>query len=172
MEARGSQLTNKYAYFVTTTTTHKTLRGPRGRAILCKEALEPEFAKYQKQVLKNAKKLEEALISNGFDLVSGGTDNHLLLIDLRNKNLTGKEVEKMLDEIGITTNKNTIPFDPKSPFVTSGIRIGTPAVTTRGMKEPEMEEIAEIMALIVNDSEKKEEAKNRVKELCAKFKLY
>ncbi|PHS29160.1 MAG: serine hydroxymethyltransferase [Alkaliphilus sp.] len=193
----------EYADFVTTTT-HKTLRGPRGGAILCKEkyakmidkaifpgiqggplmhviaakavafkeALEPEFAKYQKQVLKNAKKLEESLISNGFNLVSGGTDNHLILIDLRNKNLTGKEVEKTLDEIGITTNKNTIPFDPKSPFVTSGIRIGTPAVTTRGMKESEMEEIAEIMKLIINEPDRKEEAKKRVKELCAKFKLY
>ena len=193
----------EYADFVTTTT-HKTLRGPRGGAILCKEkyakmidkaifpgiqggplmhviaakavafkeALEPEFYDYQKQVLKNAKKLEEVLTLNGFNLVSGGTDNHLLLIDLRNKNLTGKKVEKALDEIGITTNKNTIPFDPKSPFVTSGIRIGTPAVTTRGMKETEMEEIAEIMALIINDSDKKEEAKKRVKELCAKFKIY
>lgn len=193
----------EYADFVTTTT-HKTLRGPRGGAILCKEkhakmidkaifpgiqggplmhviaakavafkeALEPEFYDYQKQVLKNAKKLEEVLTLNGFNLVSGGTDNHLLLIDLRNKNLTGKEVEKSLDEIGITTNKNTIPFDPKSPFVTSGIRIGTPAVTTRGMKETEMEEIAEIMTLIINDSDKKEEAKKRVKELCAKFKIY
>ena len=193
----------EYADFVTTTT-HKTLRGPRGGAILCKEkhakmidkaifpgiqggplmhviaakavafkeALQPEFYDYQKQVLKNAKKLEEVLTLNGFNLVSGGTDNHLLLIDLRNKNLTGKKVEKALDEIGITTNKNTIPFDPKSPFVTSGIRIGTPAVTTRGMKETEMEEIAEIMALIINDSDKKEEAKKRVKELCAKFKIY
>ena len=193
----------EYADFVTTTT-HKTLRGPRGGAILCKEkhakmidkaifpgiqggplmhviaakavafkeALEPEFYDYQKQVLKNAKKLEEVLTLNGFNLVSGGTDNHLLLIDLRNKNLTGKKVEKALDEIGITTNKNTIPFDPKSPFVTSGIRIGTPAVTTRGMKETEMEEIVEIMALIINDADKKEEAKKRVKELCAKFKIY
>ncbi|MCD5411018.1 MAG: serine hydroxymethyltransferase [Clostridiales bacterium] len=193
----------EYADFVTTTT-HKTLRGPRGGAILCKEkhakmidkaifpgiqggplmhviaakavafkeALQPEFYDYQKQVLKNAKKLEEVLTLNGFNLVSGGTDNHLLLIDLRNKNLTGKKVEKALDEIGITTNKNTIPFDPKSPFVTSGIRIGTPAVTTRGMKETEMEEIVEIMALIINDADKKEEAKKRVKELCAKFKIY
>ena len=185
-----------YADFVTTTT-HKTLRGPRGGAILCKEkyakmidkaifpgiqggplmhviaakavsfkeALEPDFAKYQKQVLKNAKKLEEALISNGFNLVSGGTDNHLLLIDLRNKNMTGKEAEKLLDEIGITTNKNTIPFDTKSPFVTSGIRIGTPAVTTRGMKEDEMKKIADIIALIVNNPEKK----RRGKRACGEF---
>ncbi|MGV8147104.1 MAG: serine hydroxymethyltransferase [Alkaliphilus sp.] len=193
----------EYADFITTTT-HKTLRGPRGGAILCKEkyakmidkaifpgiqggplmhviaakavafkeALKPEFAVYQKQVLKNAKKLEEVLTSNGFNLVSGGTDNHLLLIDLRNKNMTGKEAEKILDEIGITTNKNTIPFDPKSPFVTSGIRIGTPAVTTRGMKETEMEEIADIIRLIINNPDKKEEAIERVEVLCTKFKLY
>jgi len=167
-----------YADFVTTTT-HKTLRGPRGGAILCKsqyakmidkaifpgiqggplmhviaakavsfkEALEDEFKEYQKQVLKNAKALAEALKSKGFKLVSDGTDNHLMLVDLRNKGLTGKKAEALLDEVGITTNKNTIPFDPESPFVTSGLRIGTPAVTTRGMKEADMEKIAEIISL-------------------------
>ncbi|HOT21480.1 MAG TPA: serine hydroxymethyltransferase, partial [Sedimentibacter sp.] len=158
-----------YADFVTTTT-HKTLRGPRGGMILCrqefaqkidkaifpgtqggplmhiiaakaacfKEVLDDEFVLYQQQVIKNAKKLSEELMNKGFRLVSGGTDNHLMLVDVRNKNLTGKEAEKILDEIHITTNKNTIPFDTQSPFITSGIRIGTPAVTTRGMKEAEM----------------------------------
>ncbi|WP_026475781.1 serine hydroxymethyltransferase [Alkaliphilus transvaalensis] len=193
----------EYAHFVTTTT-HKTLRGPRGGAILCKEefakkidksifpgiqggplmhviaakavafkeALSPEFKSYQEQVLKNAKRLGEELVNRGFKLVSGGTDNHLLLIDLRNKNITGKDAEKLLDEVGITVNKNTIPFDPQSPFVTSGIRIGTPAVTTRGMKEEDMVTIAEIMATIIDAPEKLEEASQMVTQLTSKFKLY
>lgn len=192
-----------YADFVTTTT-HKTLRGPRGGAILCKEkyakmidksifpgiqggplmhviaakavsfkeALMPEFKVYQEQVIKNAKKLEEELIKRDFNLVSGGTDNHLILIDLRTKNITGKDAEKLLDDIGITVNKNTIPFDPESPFVTSGIRIGTPAVTTRGMKEEEMVEIAEIIDMIISDSNKIKEASEMVRNLCNRFELY
>ncbi len=193
----------EYADFVTTTT-HKTLRGPRGGAILCKEkyaksidkaifpgiqggplmhviaskavsfkeALSPEFKEYQQQIVKNAKTLSEELIKRGFTLVSGGTDNHLMLIDLRNKGITGKAAEKLLDEIGVTVNKNTIPFDPESPFVTSGIRIGTPAVTTRGMKEPEMVKIAEIFELIINNQEKTTEAKAMVKDLVSGFQLY
>ncbi|SCZ11060.1 serine hydroxymethyltransferase [Alkaliphilus peptidifermentans] len=193
----------EYADFVTTTT-HKTLRGPRGGAILCKEkyakmidkaifpglqggplmhviaakavafkeALSPEFKGYQQQVINNAKRLGEELVKRGFDLVSGGTDNHLLLIDLRNKNITGKDAEKLLDEVGITVNKNTIPFDPQSPFVTSGIRIGTPAVTTRGMKEEDMVKIAEIMATIIDNPEKLNEASEMVTQLCSQFKLY
>lgn len=192
-----------YADFVTTTT-HKTLRGPRGGAILCKEkyaniidkaifpgiqggplmhviaakavsfaeALTDEFVQYQKQIVKNAKALAEALIAKGFRLVSGGTDNHLILIDLRNKNISGKDAEATLDEIGITVNKNTIPNDPESPFITSGIRIGTPAVTTRGMKEREMEEIAEIMNLALEGQHSKEKLRNRVKNLCSKYPLY
>ncbi|KAB3537289.1 serine hydroxymethyltransferase [Alkaliphilus pronyensis] len=187
-----------------TTTTHKTLRGPRGGAILCKEkyakmidkaifpglqggplmhviaakavafkeALSPEFKEYQQQVIKNAKRLGEELVKRGFNLVSGGTDNHLLLIDLRNKNITGKDAEKLLDKVGVTVNKNTIPFDPQSPFVTSGIRIGTPAVTTRGMKEADMATIAEVMATIIDNPEKEKQASEMVKELCSKFKLY
>ncbi len=193
----------EWAHFVTTTT-HKTLRGPRGGAILCKEefakkidksifpgiqggplmhviaakavsfkeALSPDFKAYQQQVVKNAKRLGEELIKRGFTLVSGGTDTHLLLIDLRNKNITGKDAEKLLDEVGVTVNKNTIPFDPQSPFVTSGIRIGTPAVTTRGMKEDDMAKIAEIMATIIDDSEKVQVARGMVNELCDKYKLY
>lgn len=193
----------EYADFVTTTT-HKTLRGPRGGAILCKEehakmidkaifpglqggplmhviaakavafkeALSPEFKNYQEQVVKNASKLAEELVKRGFDLVSGGTDNHLILLDLRNKNITGKDAEKLLDEVGVTVNKNTIPYDPQSPFVTSGIRIGTPAVTTRGMKEEDMVTIAEIIATIIDNPEKIDEASQMVKNLCEKFKLY
>lgn len=193
----------EYADFVTTTT-HKTLRGPRGGAILCKEkyakmidkaifpglqggplmhviaakavsfkeALEPEFKTYQQQIVKNAKKLSEELIKRGFNLVSGGTDTHLMLIDLRNKNITGKDAERLLDDVGVTVNKNTIPFDPQSPFVTSGIRIGTPAVTTRGMKEEEMVAIAEIIATIIDHPEKVQEVSDMVKNLCSKFKLY
>ncbi|WP_034429130.1 serine hydroxymethyltransferase, partial [Caldisalinibacter kiritimatiensis] len=192
-----------YADFVTTTT-HKTLRGPRGGAILCKEeyakkidkaifpgiqggplmhiiaakavsfkeALEDEFKEYQQQVINNAKALADALKQKGFKLVSGGTDNHLILIDLRNKNITGKEAEHLLDEVGITTNKNTIPFDPESPFVTSGLRIGTPAITTRGMKEEEMKEIADIIAATLDKTAKLEEIKKRVKSLCDRFPLY
>lgn len=193
-----------YADFVTTTT-HKTLRGPRGGAILCKEkyakmldksifpgiqggplmhviaakavcfkeAMAPEFKEYQTQVVKNAKTLADTLIKKGFNLVSGGTDNHLMLIDLRNKGVTGKLAEHMLDEAGVTVNKNTIPFDPESPFVTSGIRIGTPAVTTRGFGEKEIAEVGEIIALVIDSKgEKIEEAKSRVKALCDAFPLY
>ena len=193
----------EYADFVTTTT-HKTLRGPRGGAILCKkehagivdkaifpgiqggplmhviaakavsfkEALTPEFKEYQQQIIKNAKKLGEELMVRGFDLISGGTDNHLLLVDLRNKNITGIDAEKLLDRVGVTLNKNTIPYDPQSPFVTSGIRIGTPAVTTRGMKEGDMVTIAEIIYTIINNPEKIDEVSQMVKDLCRNFKLY
>ncbi|MCT4621473.1 MAG: serine hydroxymethyltransferase [Marinisporobacter sp.] len=193
----------EYAHFVTTTT-HKTLRGPRGGAILCKEefakkidkaifpgvqggplmhviaakavsfkeALTDEFNHYQKQIVKNAKKLSEELMKRGFKLVSDGTDNHLILMDLRNKDITGKEAEKRLDEAGVTVNKNTIPYDPQSPFVTSGVRIGTPAVTTRGMKEEDMIDIAEIIARVIDSPEKIEEAKELVHKLCEKFPLY
>ncbi|KPU28030.1 serine hydroxymethyltransferase [Caloranaerobacter sp. TR13] len=192
-----------YADFVTTTT-HKTLRGPRGGVILCKkeyakkidkaifpglqggplmhviaakavsfkEALEEDFKEYQKQIIKNASVLAESLIERGFRLVSGGTDNHLILIDLRNKGLTGKKAEALLDEVGVTTNKNTIPFDPESPFVTSGLRIGTPAVTTRGMKEEQMVEIAEIINLTLDESNSRDMIKERVKKLCDSFPLY
>ena len=189
-----------YADFVTTTT-HKTLRGPRGGMILCKqefaqkidkaifpgtqggplmhviaakaacfkEVLENDFILYQQQVLKNAKKLSEELMKRGFRIVSGGTDNHLMLIDVRNKNLTGKEAEKMLDEIHITTNKNTIPFDTQSPFITSGLRIGTPAVTTKGMKEEEMIELADIMNSALSKNEDNSILKERVLKLTSKF---
>lgn len=192
-----------HADFVTTTT-HKTLRGPRGGAILCKakhkklidkaifpgmqggplmhviaakavafkEALSEEFNSYQQQVIKNAKALGEELKKRDFTLVSDGTDTHLLLVDLRNKNITGKKAENLLDEVKVTVNKNTIPFDPESPFVTSGIRIGTPAVTTRGMKEEDMAVIAEIMDLIISNPDKKSEAIKRVDELCSKYELY
>jgi len=193
----------EYADFVTTTT-HKTLRGPRGGAILCKEeharmidkaifpglqggplmhviaakavafkeALSPEFNEYQQQVIKNANKLAEELMKRGFNLVSGGTDNHLLLLDLRNKNITGKDAEKLLDEVGVTVNKNTIPYDPQSPFVTSGVRIGTPAVTTRGMKEEDMATIADIIGTIIDNPEKIDEVSQMVRNLCQRFKLY
>lgn len=192
-----------YADFVTTTT-HKTLRGPRGGAILCKEkyakmidkaifpglqggplmhviaakavsfgeALTDEFKEYQKQIILNAKVLAEELKDNGFRLVSDGTDNHLILIDVRSKNLTGKKAEALLDEVGVATNKNTIPFDPESPFVTSGVRIGTPAVTTRGMKEEEMKEIAEIITLALDESIDRETIKEKVSKLCERFPLY
>lgn len=192
---------------IVTTTTHKTLRGPRGGLILCKqehaakidkaifpgiqggplmhiiaakavafkEALQPEFKQYQQAIVNNAKALEEALKANGFNLVSGGTDNHLLLIDVRAQNLTGKQAEHLLDEVGITTNKNSIPFDPASPFVTSGIRVGTPAITTRGFKVEDMKEIAEIMALVLKNPECQDaqaQAKQRVAALCAKYPMY
>ncbi|MFA5524162.1 MAG: serine hydroxymethyltransferase [Tissierellales bacterium] len=192
-----------YADFVTTTT-HKTLRGPRGGVILCKEqyakqidkaifpgiqggplmhviaskavsfkeALEDDFKEYQKQVLKNAKALADALLEKDFRLVSGGTDNHLLLVDVRNKGLTGKKAEALLDHIGITTNKNTIPFDPESPFITSGLRIGTPAVTTRGMKEEDMKEIANIISLTLEGKTDENILKELVKSLCDRFPLY
>lgn len=193
-----------YADFVTTTT-HKTLRGPRGGMIMCKaeyaaqidkaifpgtqggplmhiiaakavcfkEALSDEYKEYIRQVVKNAKTLAQALIDEGLDIVSGGTDNHLMLVDLRKVNITGKEAEKILDEVRITCNKNTIPFDPQSPFVTSGIRLGTPAVTTRGMKEDDMKEIASIIAGTLKDYEGfKDEAIRRVDALTKKYPLY
>jgi len=190
-----------------TTTTHKTLRGPRGGMIFCKEpyakaidkavfpgiqggplmhviagkavclkeAMSQEFKNYQKQVIDNAQTLAKALIERGFELVSGGTDNHLLLVDLRNKGLTGKVAEKLLDDVGITVNKNAIPFDPQPPNVTSGIRIGTPALTSRGMKEQEMEKIAELIdeALIYKDDEiHKAKISKAVKALCDQFPIY
>ena len=193
-----------YADFVTTTT-HKTLRGPRGGLILCKEkyaqminkavfpgsqggplmhiiaakavcfkeALSPEFKEYQLQIKKNAKALCDELLSLGVDIVSGGTDNHLMLLDLTKCGITGKELEHNLDEIGITANKNTIPNDPQSPFVTSGVRLGTPAVTTRGFKEEDMREVANIINLVIRDFEgNKDEAKKRVDALCKKYPLY
>ena len=190
---------------VVTTTTHKTLRGPRGGMILCKqewakkinsavfpgtqggplmhviaakavclaEALRPEFKEYQTQVVKNAKTLSETLMKNGINLVSGGTDNHLMLVDLSNEGVTGKEVERLLDEVHITVNKNGIPFDKQSPNVTSGIRIGTPSVTTRGMKEEEMVIIGELIAdVIKNKEEALERSDNKVLELTKRFPLY
>ncbi|MDD2446593.1 MAG: serine hydroxymethyltransferase [Tissierellia bacterium] len=192
-----------YADFVTTTT-HKTLRGPRGGAILCKEefakkidkaifpglqggplmhviaakavafgeALKDDFKDYQEQVIKNAKVLAEGLIDNGFKLVSGGTDNHLLLVNVKSKGLTGKKAETLLDEVGITVNKNTIPNETETPFVTSGIRLGTPAMTTRGMKEEEMKEIAELITLALDENNDREEIKGRVHALCSRFPLY
>lgn len=193
---------------IVTTTTHKTLRGPRGGLILTNneeyakkinksifpglqggplmhviaakavafgEALKPEFREYAENIVKNAKAFAEGLKAEGFRLVSGGTDNHLILVDVRNKNLTGKEAEKLLDNIGITCNKNTIPFDPASPFVTSGIRLGTPAATTRGFQEEDFKEVAAIMGLVLNnptDFAKHAEAAKRVAVLCAKYPLY
>ncbi|EPY2271535.1 serine hydroxymethyltransferase [Clostridium sporogenes] len=193
-----------YADFVTTTT-HKTLRGPRGGAILCKEeyakaidkaifpgiqggplmhiiagkavcfgeALKEDYKEYMEQVVKNTKVLGEELNNYGFRLISGGTDNHLLLIDLTNKNITGKDAEKLLDSVGITVNKNTIPFETLSPFVTSGIRIGTPAVTTRGFKEEEMKKIAYFMSYSIEHREENlSQIKEQVKEICKKYPLY
>ena len=190
---------------VVTTTTHKTLRGPRGGMILCKEefakqidkavfpgtqggplmhiiaakavalgeALTEEFKDYQKQVVKNAATLADALMKRGIDIVSGGTDNHLMLLDLRSKGITGKELEHRLDEVRITANKNTVPNDPQSPFITSGLRIGTPAVTTRGFKEPEMELIAGWISDIINDFDgNKDRVLSEVQSLCEKFPLY
>lgn len=193
---------------VVTTTTHKTLRGPRGGLILCNneeyakainkaifpgiqggplmhivaakavafgEASQPEFKNYQENIVKNAKAFAEALVKEGFRLVSGGTDNHLVLVDVRGQGLTGKDAEHLLDEIGITCNKNTIPFDPASPFVTSGIRLGTPAVTTRGFNEDDMREVAAIIGLVLknkDNAEKQKEAAARVAALCAKYPMY
>lgn len=186
-----------------TSTTHKTLRGPRGGIILCKEkyakaidkaifpgiqggplehiiaskavcfkeALSDEFKEYQSQVVKNSKKLAEELVNRGFKLLTGGTDNHLILLDLTNKNITGKEAEKRLDEAYITTNKNAIPFDPNGPLVTSGIRIGTPAVTTRGMKEEDMEIIAEAIDLCLT-YDQEDKARELVIGLTEKYPLY
>lgn len=192
----------KYADFVTTTT-HKTLRGPRGGAILCKEefakkidkaifpgiqggplmhiiaakavsfkeALSIDFKEYQKQVINNAKALSEELKNKGFRLVSGGTDNHLILIDLTKNNITGKKGEEILTNIDISVNKNTIPFDKESPFITSGIRLGTPAITTRGMKEKEMKIIADIIDRAINKKDKLDSLKNEVHELTRGFQL-
>lgn len=193
---------------VVTTTTHKTLRGPRGGLILCrdaefgkqfnkaifpgiqggplmhviaakavafKEALSDEFKEYQQQVIKNAKVLAEELMKKGFRIVSGGTDNHLMLVDLRSKNITGKEAQFLLDEIGITANRNTIPFEPLSPFVTSGLRLGTPALTTRGLKEEDIREVADIIAETIEHREDKnaiEKAKAQVAAICKRFPLY
>ena len=193
---------------VVTTTTHKTLRGPRGGLILCrdaefgkqfnkaifpgiqggplmhvvaakavafKEALSDEFKVYQQQVLDNAKALADELVKKGFRIVSGGTDNHLMLVDLRSKNITGKEAQFLLDEIGITANRNTIPFEPLSPFVTSGIRLGTPALTTRELKEEDIREVADIIADVIENREDSaviEAAKAKVQAICKKFPLY
>ncbi len=190
---------------VVTTTTHKTLRGPRGGMILCREelakainkaifpgtqggplmhviaskaicfgeALKPEFKAYQEQIIKNANALAEALVAEGFDLVSGGTDNHLMLVDLRSMNITGKQLEKQLDEVYITVNKNAIPNDPESPFVTSGVRIGTPAVTSRGLKEDDMRTIAHLIKLAATDFENSADyIRAEVTKLCEKYPLY
>ena len=190
---------------IVTTTTHKTLRGPRGGMILCREelakkidkaifpgtqggplmhtiaakavcfgeALKPEFKAYQEQIVKNAKALEKALLAEGFDLVSGGTDNHLLLVDLRPMNITGKELEKRLDEVYITVNKNAIPDDPQSPFVTSGIRVGTPAATSRGFKEDDMALIGHLIGLCAKDFENSADyIRAEVTKLCEKCPLY
>jgi len=206
---------------VVTTTTHKTLRGPRGGMIMCRqedrlkekyypdskknlakrvdsavfpglqggphehqiaakavafgEALKPEFKEYAKQIVTNAKKLADGLMGHGFNLVSGGTDNHLILIDLQNKNVTGKEAETALDAVGITTNRNTIPFEPRSPFDPSGVRLGTPAITTRGMKEPEMEVVAGFINRAVEnykDDSALKKIRGDVRALCEKFPLY
>ena len=192
---------------IVTTTTHKTLRGPRGGLILCKEkyakaidkaifpgtqggplmhviaakavalheALQPEFKVYQQAILDNCKALAEGLLSEGFRLVSNGTDNHLLLVDVRGQGLTGKEAEHLLDEAGVTCNKNTIPFDPASPFVTSGIRLGTAAVTSRGFKQEDLKEVAAIIGLVLNnpaDLDKRKEAAARVAALCKKYPMY
>lgn len=188
---------------VVTSTTHKTLRGPRGGLILCKEkyaqaidkaifpgtqggplmhviaakavcfkeALKPDFKTYQEQIIKNSAVLAEELLKLNFNLVSGGTDNHLILIDLRNKHITGKELETKLDDVGITVNKNAVPFDTEKPSITSGIRIGTPAVTTRGFKEDDMREIAQLINMVV-ENKNVEEIKQRVKKLCEKHPLY
>ena len=190
---------------IVTTTTHKTLRGPRGGMILCREelakqidkaifpgtqggplmhtiaakavcfgeALKPEFKAYQEQIVKNAKALEKSLLAEGFDLVSGGTDNHLLLVDLRPMNITGKELEKRLDEVYITVNKNAIPDDPQSPFVTSGIRVGTPAATSRGFKEEDFEVIGHLIGLCAKDFENSADyIRAEVTKLCEKCPLY
>ena len=193
---------------VVTTTTHKTLRGPRGGMILCNdaefgkqfnkavfpgiqggplmhviaakavalgEALQPSFKEYANQVIKNAKVLADELTKDGLRIVSGGTDNHLMLVDLTSKNITGKEAQNVLDEVNITANRNTIPFEPRSPFVTSGLRLGSPALTTRGFKEDDFKEVADIIALVLNnpnDESKKSEARDRVATLCKKYPLY
>ena len=143
------------------------------KAVCFGEALKPEFKEYQTQVIKNAKSLAEGLIAEGFNLVSGGTDNHLMLVDLQNMNITGKELQNRLDEVHITVNKNAVPNDPASPFVTSGVRIGTPAVTTRGLKEEDMKEIAHLIKLTVTDFDTKaDEIRSAVNAICAKYPLY
>ena len=193
---------------VVTTTTHKTLRGPRGGLILCKdaefgrqfnkaifpgvqggplmhviaakavafgEALQPEFKTYAEQIIKNAKVLADTLTADGFRIVSGGTDTHLMLVDLTSKGITGKEAQNLLENVNITANKNTIPFEKLSPFVTSGIRLGSPALTTRGFKEEDMKEVADIIALVLDnpeDEKSQQEAKDRVAALCKKYPLY
>lgn len=190
---------------VVSTTTHKTLRGPRGGMILCKkeyakqidkaifpgtqggplmhviaakavcfgEALKPEFRTYQEQVVKNAKALSTVLMEEGFHLVSNGTDNHLMLVDLQNMNITGKELQNRLDNVYITVNKNAVPNDPASPFVTSGIRIGTPAVTTRGLKEEDMKTISHLIKLTVTDFDTKaDEIRAAVNEICSRYPIY
>jgi glycine hydroxymethyltransferase len=192
---------------IVTTTTHKTLRGPRGGVIMCraelaakidkavfpgiqggplmhviaakavafKEALTEEFKQYQQQIIKNAATLANGLLQAGFTLVSGGTDNHLLLVDLRSQNMTGKEAEKILDAVGVTVNKNAIPYDPTSPFITSGIRIGTAALTSRGMKEADMEIVAKIIAMVLTnpaDEAVKAQAVKLIADLCEKHPLY
>ena len=193
-----------YAH-VTTTTTHKTLRGPRGgmilssnemnekfnfnkaifpgiqggplmhviaaKAVCFKEALSPDFVTYQEQILKNAKALCNGLLERGVKIVSGGTDNHLMLVDLTGTTVSGKELEKRLDQAHITCNKNTIPNDPRSPFVTSGVRLGTPAVTSRGMKEQEMDLIAEMIAMVIRDEKNVEQVKEMVQKLTEKYPL-
>lgn len=193
-----------YAH-VTTTTTHKTLRGPRGgmimssaeiakkfnfnkavfpgiqggplmhviaaKAVCFKEALQPEYTEYQKKIVKNAKALCDGLIKRGIQIVSGTTENHLMLVDLRGTGVTGKEMENLLDEVNITCNKNAIPNDPESPFVTSGVRLGTAAVTTRGMNEEDMDQIAEAIAIMVLDRDRKEEARQIVKGLTDRYPL-
>jgi len=196
----------EYADFVTTTT-HKTLRGPRGGLILCKEehalgidkavfpgiqggplehiiagkavalkeALQPEFKAYSQRVIDNAKALAESLVANDMDLVSGGTDNHLMIMDLRRHDKTGKDISNLLEKVNITANKNTVPNDPKSPFVTSGVRLGTPAITTRGFNTEDMKQVGEIIAEAVKNSEnevKLNELKNKSAELCKKYPLY
>ena len=196
-----------YADYISSTT-HKTLRGPRGGVILCKdldkakkinsrifpgiqggplehiisakavafaEALEPSFKEYARQIVKNSKALEKVFHKENLKMVTGGTDNHLLLIDLSDRNKTGKEIEKALEQAGITVNKNTVPGEKLSPFVTSGIRLGTPALTTRGMKEPEMEQIASWIAQVIREPKKESlsyEIKQKVKELCSQFPIY
>lgn len=145
------------------------------KAVAFGEALQPEFKQYAAQVVKNAKVLSDELIAKGFNIVSGGTDNHLILLDTRSLNTTGKVAERVLDEVGITVNKNAIPFDPTSPFVTSGIRIGTPAATARGMDENAMKVIAEVIALVLNNienTEVHEKARNMVRDLTAQYPLY
>ncbi len=142
------------------------------KAVAFGEALDEGFKEYQVQTLNNAKALAEGLKKHGFRLVSDGTDNHLILIDVRNKGLTGKRAEELLEEVGIATNKNTIPYDPESPFITSGVRIGTPAMTTRGLKEADMEEIAELFALTLDEGVDREAIRERVKKLVDKYPLY